>query len=162
MVHPSQWHRQTGWRCVHAMQYGRRPSRGTVGRVQPVPWSHSHGTIFGTGSCSSPSSSLKMRDRASLLTAWRLRGGGRRKVAFAANGPCRSEDSRWPREVSQESRQGIVGFVWLFFPCHHHLEQRREPARRLTRPMGISRTHVTSRPERARQNHVCVCILPFI
>ena len=35
--------------------------------------------------------------------------------------------------------------------CYHHLEQRREPARRLARPMDISRTHVTSRPERARQ-----------
>ena len=57
-----------------------------------------------------------------------------------------------PKKVNQAGRQGLVGIIWLFFSRYWHLERRREPSQRLVKPMDFSRTHLTSRPERAREN----------
>ena len=56
------------------------------------------------------------------------------------------------KKVDQAGREGLVGIIWLFFSRYWHLERRREPSQRLVKPTDFSRTHVTSRPERARQN----------
>ena len=69
-----------------------------------------------------------------------------------AHGPCHCALSRCPKKVDQAGRQGLVGIIWLFFSRYWHLERRREPSQRLVKPMDFSRTHVTSRPERAREN----------